>query len=198
MGQCWGHAALSSSISPLSPHFLLEGGRAAPKAFGSVPEPPGKGQLLWGWSLTPTPAPLAALLLFRPISSACGTCSMPTKSLFSLQSLRCQHRQCRGSELPPDPISSQSPPPPLLVTPAGQRLRFSPDPGHGCHKELQGWQQTADSERQRLLSPETRGKLLHLQRFPRPCPLPCTSIWSDTFLQAPFISFPLTQTFALR
>lgn len=34
--------------------------------------------------------------------------------------------------------------------------------------------------------------MLHLQRFPKPCPLPCTSIWSDTFLQAPFIHAPAT------
>lgn len=75
------------SLSPLSPHFLLEVGRAAPRAFGSVPEPPGKGELLWERSLIPL-TPLAAPLLFRPIGSACGSCSMPTKSLFSLQSLK--------------------------------------------------------------------------------------------------------------
>lgn len=54
MGQLPAMAGNLSS-SPLSPHFLLQGGRAAPKAFGSVPEPPGKGELLWEMSLTLQP-----------------------------------------------------------------------------------------------------------------------------------------------
>lgn len=122
VGQCWGHVALSivGTCSPCGisqlwqatylrpPCHLISCWRASPRVFGSVPEPPSKGELLWKRSLTPPP-PLAAPLLFRPIGSARGSCSMPTKSLFHLQSLKCQRRQCRVSELPPDPISSQSP-----------------------------------------------------------------------------------------
>lgn len=121
VGQGWGHVALSivgtcsallCSSSCARQHisillvtsFPAGGGQSC--SFGSVPEPPSKGELLWERSLAP-PAPLAALLLFRPMGSARGTCSMPTKSLFSLRSLKCQHSQCRASELPPDPISSR-------------------------------------------------------------------------------------------
>lgn len=104
----WRLPAMAGHISPspLSPHFLLEG---FSQSLWISPRASQQGGVAVEKVSDPPPAPLAAPLLFRPIGSARGSCSMPTKSLFHLQSLKCQRRQCRVSELPPDPISSQSP-----------------------------------------------------------------------------------------
>lgn len=124
---------------------------------------------------------------------------MHTKSLFSLQSMKHRGRQHGGNELPPGSVSHRSPHRiPFSLHLQDRGCDFPLTPATAVTKNCRAARKAADLERQRLLSPETRGKLLHLQRFPRPCPLLCTSIWSDTFLQAPFISFMLLQPFALR